>query len=172
MFTRKVRLLVILIGLLILAWTLNEKVYPIAIILGLGILLLIWGYFTEGTVVMAAKEFHLKNYDRAEELLQEVPDPERLNKHRRGFYEFIYGNIELHRQNFEEAERHFQLATRYPLRNASDKALVWTHLANISLRKKEFERAQVYVEKAKSLKITSRVKLIIEKIEQEIPKKS
>jgi len=50
--------------------------------------------------------------------------------------------------------------------------LVWTHLANLSLRKKEFERAQVYVEKAKSLKITSRVKLIIEKIEQEIPKKS
>ncbi len=172
MFTKKARLLIIILGLLVLAWTVYEHVYEITAITALGILLLAWGYFSEGTVVMAAKEFHLKNYDRAEELLQEVPDPERLNKHRRGFYEFIYGNIELHRQNYEEAERHFQLSTRYPLRNANDKALVWVHLANLSLRKKEYERAKVYVEKAKSLKITSRVKLIIEKIEQEIPQKS
>lgn len=168
MFTRKARFAIIAIAAALLAWTLYEQVYEVAAVIGIGIVLLVWGYFSEGTVVMAAKEFHHKNYDKAEELLKEIPDPERLNKHRRGFYEFIYGNIELQRQNFEEAERHFQLATRFPLRNQNDKALVWVHLANLSLRKKETERAQSYLSKAKELKITSRVKAIIEKIEKEI----
>ena len=172
MFTRKARLAVIAVALLLLVWTLYLEVYEVAAVIGVGIALLVWGYFTEGTVVMAAKEFHYKNYDRAEELLKEIEDPERLNKHRRGFYEFIYGNIELHRHNYEEAERHFQLATRFPLRNQNDKALVWTHLANISLRKKDYERSLAYLAKARELKITSRVKAIIEKIEQEIPKQS
>lgn len=167
MFTRKARFFVIAIAAILLAYTLYEEVYEVSAVVGIGIVMLIWGYFSEGTVVMAAKEFHYKNYDKAEELLKEIPDPERLNKHRRGFYEFIYGNIELQRQNYEEAERHFQLATRFPLRNQNDKALVWVHLANLSLRKKETKRAKTYLEKAKELKITSRVKAIIEKIEQE-----
>lgn len=170
MFTKKARLAVTALALILLAWTLYLEVYEVAVALGIGIVLLVWGYFSEGTVVMAAKEYHYKNYDKAEELLKEIEDPDRLNKHRRGFYEFIYGNIELHRKNYEEAERHFQIATRFPLRNQNDKGLVWTHLANLSLRKKEYERASAYLEKAKALKITSRVKNIIQKIEQEIPK--
>lgn len=169
MFTRKARLAVIIIAGILLAWAVYEKVYEIAALAGIGIILLVWGYFSEGTVVMAAKEFHHKNYDKAEELLLEIEDPERLNKYRRGFYEFIYGNIELHRQNYNKAEQHFQLATHFPLRNQNDKALVWVHLANLSLRKKEYERAAAYLSKARALKITSRVQHIIQKIEQEIP---
>lgn len=172
MFTRKARLAVIAVALVLVAWAIYQQVYEIAAATGMGIILLAWGYFSEGTVVMAAKEFHYKNYDKAEELLKEIEEPERLNKHRRGFYEFIYGNIELHRHNYEEAERHFQLATRFPLRNQNDKALVWTHLANLNLRKKEYERATAYLAQAKALKITSRVQHIIQKIEQEIPQKS
>ena len=172
MFTRRARFIVIAVAAVLLALTLYEEVYEVSAVIAFGIIFLIWGYFSEGTVVMAAKEFHYKNYDKAEELLLEIEDPERLNRHRRGFYEFIYGNIELHRQNFDKAERHFQMATQFPLRNQNDKALVWVHLANICLRKKEFERSVAYIEKAKALNISSRVKSIIQKIEQEIPKQS
>jgi hypothetical protein len=41
-------------------------------------------------------------------------------------------------------------------------------LANINLRKKDKEKAKAYVEKAKTFKISARVKNIIEKIESEI----
>jgi len=78
--------------------------------------------------------------------------------------------VELHRHNYEEAEKHFQIATRFPLRNQNDKAIVLVHLANINLRKKDYERAAVYVEKARTFKISSRIKNIIEKIESEINK--
>ena len=119
---------------------------------------------------MAAREFHAKNYDEAEVLLKEIEDPDRLGKHRRGFYEFIYGNLELHRHNYDEAEKHFQIASKFPLRNQNDKAIVLVHLANINLRKKDVERARAYVEMAKTYKISLRVKDIIAKIESEIKK--
>ncbi len=170
MLTRKARLWVIGIALLLLAWTISQQVYEITAVIAIGIALLVWGYFREGTVVMAAREFHAKNYDTAEELLKEIEDPARLGRHRRGFYEFIYGNLELHRQNYEEAEKHFQIASNFPLRNQNDKAIVLVHLANINLRKKDYERASAYVEKAKTYKITARVKNIILKIESEINK--
>lgn len=170
MFTKKARFWVIGVAVFLLGWTISQQVYEIAAIIGIGIALLVWGYFREGTVVMAAREFHAKNYDGAEELLKEIEDPDKLGRHRRGFYEFIYGNVELHRQNYEQAEKHFQIATNFPLRNQNDKAIVLVHLANLNLRKKEFERASAYVERAKSYKITSRVKKIIEKIESEINK--
>ena len=170
MFTKRARFWVIGVAVFLLGWTISQQVYEITAIIGIGIALLVWGYFREGTVVMAAREFHAKNYDGAEELLKEIEDPEKLGRHRRGFYEFIYGNVELHRQNYEQAEKHFQIASNFPLRNQNDKAIVLVHLANLNLRKKDFDRAAAYVERAKSYKITSRVKKIIEKIESEINK--
>jgi hypothetical protein len=168
MLTRKARLWVIGIAVLLLIWTVYEQVYEVTAATALMIGFLIWGYFREGTVVMAAREFHAKNYEEAEILLKEIEDPDRLGRHRRGFYEFIYGNLELHKHNFEEAEKHFQIASRFPLRNQNDKAIVLVHLANINLRKKDKEKAKAYVEKAKTFKISARVKSIIEKIESEI----
>ena len=170
MLTRKARIWVIAVAVVLLLWTLYEKVYEISGVIVIGIGLLVWGYFREGTVVMAAREFHLKNYDTAEELLKEIADPDKLSRHRRGFYEFIYGNLELQRNNWTEAEMHFQIASKFPLRNQSDKAIVLVHLANLNLRKKDTERAAAYIEKAKSFKISSRVRNIIQNIEQEIKK--
>jgi tetratricopeptide (TPR) repeat protein len=168
MLTRKARIWVIGIALFLLSWTVYQQVYEISAVIVLMIGFLIWGYFREGTVVMAAREFHAKNYEEAEILLKEIEDPDRLGRHRRGFYEFIYGNLELHKHNYEEAEKHFQIASRFPLRNQNDKAIVLVHLANINLRKKDKEKAKAYVEKAKTFKISARVKNIIEKIESEI----
>ena len=168
MLTKTARLWVIGIAFALLFWTVFSQVYEISVTIVLGVALLIWGYFREGTVVMAARKFHEKKYDEAEELLKEIADPDRLGKHRRGFYEFIYGSIELHRQNYAEAEKHFQIASRFPLRNQNDKGIVLVHLANLSLRNKDSEKATVYVAKAKTFKITARVKNIIQNIEQEI----
>lgn len=168
MFTRKARLLVISIFFIILCWTIYLKVYEIGIITFIGICLLVRSYFREGTVMMAAHQLRAKNYDRAEELLMEIEHPEYLGKIHRGFYEFIYGSIELHRANFEKAEQHFQIASRFRLRNSNDKAMVLIHLANINLRRKDVERALAYLEKMKDLKITPRVRQIAEKIELQI----
>jgi hypothetical protein len=89
MFTNRARILVIGAFVIMLAVAINLRVYEIAAVVGMFILLLIWGYFKEGTIVLAAKAFHNKDYDKAEGLLLQVPNPNWLSKKRRGFYEFI-----------------------------------------------------------------------------------
>ena len=169
MLTAKARLLVGIIAVILLGWTLNNRVYELSAIVALGIILLIWFYFKTGTVVLASKAFNNKDYEKTEQLLNEIKNPDTLSKRRRGFYEFMFGNIELKRNNFSKAETHFQMASRFPLRNENDKGLVLTQLANLNLRKPDYIKARAYIEAAKSLKISSRVQNIIQKIEKEIP---
>ncbi|WP_083257236.1 tetratricopeptide repeat protein [Arcticibacter eurypsychrophilus] len=171
MITNKVRFILIALAVVLLAWTITKQEYQASALVALGILLLIISYLRDGTVVLAARSFQRNDYDKTEKLLQEIKYPERLRAKRRGYYEFIYGNIELKRLNYEEAERHFQIASRFPLRNGNDKAYVMVHLANLSLRKHESDRAEAYLVKARELKTSSRVKDIILKIEKEIQKR-
>jgi outer membrane PBP1 activator LpoA protein len=168
MMRRNARLAVLAAALLLLGWTIYERVYEVSGVITLGIILLVRSYYRHGTVMMAAKAFHQKDYNAAERLLKEINDPDRLSSKRRGFYEFIFGNIELNRNNYEAAEYHFQVASKFPLRNENDKAIVLVQLANLNLRKRDFEKVQAYVEKAKSLKISARVQSIVEKIEKEL----
>jgi len=170
MMTSRARFLVIAVALLLLLWTLYEKTYEVSALIGLGISYLIWSYFKQGTVALASKAYHHKDYQKAEKLLREVKNPDRLARNRRGYYEFILGNIELQKEHFPEAETHFQIASRFPLRNQNDKGIVLVQLANLNLRKREFEKAQAYLDVAKDLKISSRVQGIVQKIENEIQK--
>jgi len=149
-----------------------QQTYELSAIIVFGIIFVLYGYFKEGTVVLAAKAYHQQDLEKTEKLLREIRNPDRLKKSRRGYYEFMFGNIELKRENFSEAERHFQIASRFPLKNENEKGLVLTQLANLNLRKKEFIKAQAYIDIAKELKISSRVKGIIDRIEQEIRKGS
>jgi len=170
MLTSRARFAVIAIAIILLGWTVYEQVYEISAIVAFGVVFIAYGYFKEGTVVLAAKAYHHQNFEKAERLLLEIKNPDRLKKSRRGYYEFMYGNIELKRQNFPEAERHFQIASKFKLKNENEKALVLVQLANLNIKKNEFEKAGAYTDIAKELKISSRVKDIIQKIEQEIQK--
>ncbi|HEY0056197.1 MAG TPA: hypothetical protein VGB63_12640 [Pedobacter sp.] len=172
MLTVKARIAVIAVALLLLGWTAYEHVYELSALIAFGILFVIYGYFKEGTVVLAAKAYHNQDLIKTEKLLQQIKNPDRLKKSRRGYYEFMYGNIELKRENLLEAERHFQIASRFPLKNENEKALVLTQLANLNLGKKEFAKAGAYLDIAKELKSSARVKNIIEKINNEIQKGS
>jgi hypothetical protein len=173
MFTNRARILVIGAFIIMLALAINLRVYEIAAVVGMFILMLIWGYFKEGTIVMAAKAFHNKNYDKAESLLQQVKKPDWLSKKRRGFYEFIYGGICLQRQDFTEAERHYEIAAQYPLRSVNDHVAALVHVANLSIRHNDFEKAKAYLALAdkKEEKTTAKMKEVIKRLHQELDKK-
>ncbi|WP_242689312.1 hypothetical protein [Pedobacter sp. SYSU D00535] len=170
MLNKNARFVVLALAVVLLIWVLSQRVYEIAAIVGLGILYLVWSHFRQGSVALASKAYHNRDYERAEKLLLETADPDKLARSRRGYYEFIMGNIELKKERFDEAEMHFQIASRFPLRSENDKGIVLVQLANLNLRKKEFEKAKAYLEKTKELKISSRVESIVKKIEHEIQK--
>jgi tetratricopeptide (TPR) repeat protein len=173
MFTNRARILVIGAFVIMLAVAINLRVYEVAGVIVLFIGLLIWGYFKEGTIILAAKAFHHKDYDKAEALLQQVPNPNWLSKKRRGFYEFIFGGVCLQKQDFDEAEKHYEIAAQYPLRSANDHVAALVHVANISIRHNNYEKAKAYLALADKHeeKITSKMKEVISRLHQELDKK-
>ena len=127
----------------------------------------LWSHFKHSSIVLASKYYQQGNYERTSRILAEVPNPDRLAKKRRGYYEFMKGNIALKIGEFDQAEHHFQIASRFPLGGTNDKAFVLIHLANLALRKKDKERSIAYLKRAKELAVTPKAKDIITKIEKE-----
>ncbi|MEH3113806.1 hypothetical protein [Pedobacter terrae] len=144
--------------------------YQLAALSALLMAFVIWSHFRHGSVLMASKHFKNNDFRKAKALLAEVKEPERLAKSRRGYYEFMQGNIALKEENYDKAEYHFQLASRFPVGGKNEKSYVLIHLANLALRKKDRERAEAYTKKAKELAETQRSKDIIVKVEKEISK--
>ena len=113
------------------------------------VLLLIWGYFKEGTIILAAKSFHKKDYEKTESLLSQITHPAWLSKKRRGFYEFMMGGVALQKQDYLAAEIHYELASKYPLRTVNDHVAALVHVANINVRQGNYDKAEAYIQQAK-----------------------
>jgi len=141
--------------------------HQMAAIAGLMFAFVLWSHFKSSSILMASKYFKNGNYERAYKLLKEVPNPDRLARNRRGYYEFMMGNISLKNGDYQAAEYHFQISSRFPLGTKNDKSFVLIHLANLALRKKDSVRALAYAEKAKELAGTERTNEIISKIIKE-----
>ena len=170
MFTNTARIFLIGVFLAMGLFFSYEHVYQLmgASLLFIG--LLIWGYFKEGTVIMAAKSFHKKDYIRSEALLMQISNPNWLARKRRGFYEFIMGGVCLQKQDYDEAEKHYELAAQFPLRSANDHVAALVHVANISIRQHNYDKAAAYIELANKNqeKINAKMKDVIAKLEKEL----
>lgn len=141
--------------------------YQLAAIAGFLFAFVLYTHYKHSSVLLASKYFKDADYEKTEKILAEIGNPDRLARNRRGYYEFMRANIALQREDFEAAEFHFQIASRFPLGGKNDKAFVMIHLANLALRKKDAERAKAYIEKAKELATSSRAQEIIKIIEKE-----
>jgi hypothetical protein len=172
MFTNRARILVIGAFVIMLAISINLHVYEIVAVIVMFIGLLIWGYFKEGTIILAAKAFHNKDYTKTEALLNQVSNPNWLSKKRRGFYEFIMGGVCLQKQDFDAAEKHYELAAQYPLRTANDHVAALGHVVNISIRQGNFEKAKAYLQLADKYeeKMNAKMKDVINRLRQELKK--
>ena len=144
--------------------------YELAAVAGFLFVFVIWSHFRHSSVLMASKYFKNNEFTKAKLMLAEVPNPERLSKNRRGYYEFMQGNMALKAEDFDKAEYHFQLASRFPVGGKTQKGYVLIHLANLALRKRDKEKAEAYTKLAKELAESARSKEIITKIEKEIGK--
>jgi tetratricopeptide (TPR) repeat protein len=170
MFTNTARLLVAAAFTLLMAFFIYQHTYELAAIAFLFTAMLVWGYFKEGTIILAAKQFHAKNYQKAEELLRQIKRPDWLSHKRRGFYEFMMGGVSLHKQDYQSAEQHYELATQFPLRTVNDHVAALVHIVNISIRQGNYEKAQAYLQLAenKGDQINAKMRAVIEKLEQEL----
>lgn len=172
MLTNSARVIIASVFTALIIFFAYQHVYELAGVALMFVVLLTWGYFKEGTVVLAAKSFHNKDYDKAKALLMQIPKPEWLNKKRRGFYEFMLGGIYLQRQDYEEAEKHYELAAQYPLRSVNDHVAALAHIVNISIRQNNLEKAAAYLSLADKHqeKTTAKMKSVLERLHTELKK--
>jgi len=167
MFDSKGRYALMAVFVLAAAACLFYDQVQLAALAGLFFAFVLWGHFKRSSVALASKYFSRGDHAKAAALLDEVSNPDRLARNRRGYYEFMRANIALKAEDYEAAEYHFQVASRFPLGGKNDKAFVMIHLANLALRKKDGERSRAYVARAREMASTSRAKEIIDKIEIE-----
>jgi tetratricopeptide (TPR) repeat protein len=172
MFANRTRLFIGIIFLLSLTLLVNLHLYEFASLALMFIVLLAWDYFRQGTLVVAAKYFHHKQYDKAERFLMEIFKPEWLSKNRRGYYEFLMGGVCLQKQDFEDAEKHYEIAAQYPLRSVNDHVAALVHVANISIRQGNYDKAEAYLQLTEkhSEKINAKMEDVINRLHQELKK--
>jgi tetratricopeptide (TPR) repeat protein len=173
MFSTRARLFIAGAFLIMLTVAVNWHEYQIAGAIGMFTALLIWGYFKEGTIILAAKSFHKKNYARTEALLNQVVKAAWLSKKRRGFYEFMMGGVYLQKQDYAGAEKHYELAAQYPLRNANDHVAALGHVVNINIRQGNYEKAKAYLQLADQYadKTNAKMKDVIKRLHEEVNKR-
>ncbi|MES2110150.1 MAG: hypothetical protein V4577_15435 [Bacteroidota bacterium] len=173
MFTNRTRLFIGTIFFLSLMLLAYRHLYEFAFFALLLIILLAWDYIRQGTLVVAARYFHHKDYEKAERTLMEILNPKWLSKNRRGYYEFLMGGVCLQKQDFEDAERHYEVAAQYPLRSINDHVAALVHVANISIRQGNFEKAKAYIELTDKHKdsINAKMRDVIQRLRDEIKKR-
>jgi tetratricopeptide (TPR) repeat protein len=172
MFTNRTRSFIGFIFLLSLIMLAYLRIYEFAAVALMMILILTWDYFKQGTLVVAAKYFHHKDYDRAESTLMQIKWPGWLSKSRRGYYEFLMGGICLQKQDFADAEKHYEIAAQYPLRSINDHVAALVHVANISIRQGNYEKAEAYLQLTEKHQdnINAKMKDVIGRLRKEIKK--
>ncbi len=172
MFSNRGRIFVLSIFTILLIFFSYQCVYQLAAFSLMMIGMVIYEYFKQGTLVLAAKFYHSKDYKKAEELLKQIKRPDWLSKKRRGFYEYMMGAICLHKQDFDAAEQHYELATQYPLRNLNDHIAAIVHVANISIRLGKYDKAETYLQLAlkDKEKITAKMMAVIDRLKEELKK--
>lgn len=170
MLSNRARVLVILVFAVMMVFFAYERVVELAAFSLLMIVLIIIEYFKQGTLVLAAKHYHDKDYAGAEALLKQIKKPEWLLDKRRGIYEYMLGNINLQKQDYEAAVLHYDLASKFPLRSVNDHVATLVHAANICIRLGNYDKAEAYLAEAMTHeeKITARMKAVIEKLKQEL----
>jgi tetratricopeptide (TPR) repeat protein len=82
------------------------------------------------------------------------------------------GGVYLQRQDYEDAEKHYEIAAQYPLRSVNDHVAALVHVANISIRLGNYDKAEAYLELTEKHeeKINAKMKDVISRLHQEIKK--
>ena len=170
MFTNNARIILVGVFLAVGLFFSYQQMYQLMAAALMFIVLLVWGYFKEGTIILAAKSFHKKDYGKTESLLSQITHPAWLSKKRRGFYEFMLGGVALQKQDYLAAEAHYELASKYPLRTVNDHVAALVHVANINVRQGNYDKAEAYIQQANANRqnITAKMKDVIAKLEKEL----
>ena len=168
MLTKKIRILIISIALIIGIISSILKLYWLAAIAGVTALYMIFAYFKYASVSLAFKKIRQKNLKSAYSLLLDTPNPKLLTRGEKTYYYWGMGIIKISEDKFDEAEREFYNALRFGITTANNMVVINLSLAQICMYKEEYEKASVYLDEAKSIPHKPELDVILLELEDKL----
>ena len=168
MYTPIVRIILFVVCLA-MAWlfySTGNMISTYMVLLGAG--LIVSGYFRNGTVFLAFHQLKKENYEKAEQLLGKVFNPDLLKKSQKSYYYFTKGFVDLNKKNMDASYGELIHALKLGLRTENDTSIVTVTLAGIELERGNIEQARNYLRQTKSLKHKPELGSEIERIELEL----
>lgn len=168
MLTKEIRQTVILFSLFLTLWNFSKDNETLALVfLGL-CLYTVYTYFRHASVWLAFQNIKRKNLYTAYKLLKETPNPKLLAKKQVSYYYWGMGIIKISENNFDDAEEHLSSALNCGMENLNNMALVNMALTQISLFKREADKARAYLEEAKRIPHQQRLNPVISILEEKV----
>ena len=134
----------------------------------IGVGLVVWGYFKNGTVYIAFRQLKKQNYKKAEQLLMKIRYPGLLKRSQKSYYHFTKGLIELNKQNNDLAYNELTAALDLGLRTQNDTSIVTLNLAALELERGNLKEAANFLSRTKDLDHKPELNIEIQRIESEI----
>jgi tetratricopeptide (TPR) repeat protein len=166
MFTPFSRLLVLLALAIASVTAAISGIWSLLIISTLASIVILWGYFRIGTVLLALTRIRKEDFKEAERIIDYTTKPERLGKAQRAYYFFVKGFVARDKENNKEAQMFLEEALQEGLKNESDRAMALLALADMALIRKNKAEAKDYFLKIKGLKVKSELMPSIRKMQE------
>lgn len=167
MFSRNVRwLLVAAAGALGIIVVRERPGY--AALLLIAAALLAAGHYRHGTVWLAFQAQRRGKTERAQRLLREIADPERLTRRDRAYYHLLVGVQALESGAHEDAYAALTRVELPKLRTDNDRSLAEVMLAGAALSLEDRERATLHLERARGYPCRAEIRTVIDQMDAEI----
>ncbi|SDH34743.1 hypothetical protein [Winogradskyella thalassocola] len=168
MFTPIIRIILVIFSLISATYFYTKEDFANMSMMLIAAGLFIYGYFKYGTVYAAFQQMKNDNLKKAEELISKINNPDKLTKGHKSYYYYTTGIIALEKQELEKSHSDLTEALNIGLRTEKDKSIVLLNLANIELLRKDFNKANEYIEKVRELDLNPLVESETNRIEKEI----
>ncbi len=168
MLTKKTRILIIFIALVVGIISSICKFYWLSAIAGIVALYMFFAYFKYASVSLAFKKIRQKKLQSAYNLLLDTPNPKLLTRGEKTYYYWGMGIIKISEDKFDEAERDFYNALRFGITTANNMVVINLSLAQICMYKEEYEKANVYLDEAKHIPHKPELDVILFELEDKL----
>ena len=120
-----------------------------AMIVLIGGLFQVYGYFRYGTVWLAFQELGKQNFQEVDKRLALIKNSQLLSKSQKGFYYMLKGAVDLyHKKNYQSAEENIKKAIKIGVRTANNICINYIMLSQLSLLQDKLDYARDYLQKA------------------------
>jgi len=166
MFTPFSRFLILILCVALSVTGAIFGIWTLLIISTLISLFILWGYYNVGTVYLALGKMRKNEFEQAEKLLEQIKNPDRLNKNYKSYFYFIRGIIAHEMDRFDEASTCLKEALRIGMKRESDRAMTLLALTDMEMVQKNETAARNYFLQIKNLKVSPSLMQPIRKMQE------